>query len=195
MGPDGVATASLADPIGTTAHALGRGEEEPRKLLTALVEPLERLAPDSLALARTLLALGRLQRRRADAVAPFARAAALAERLAPESLLVARALTQSATVESDLPRREAILRRALGIQERLSPRSPETAVVLIRLASTVELAGEPARALELHERALAIVERSAPGTDWHARVLSAVGGYWSTQGDLVQAEREAAWPA
>lgn len=187
-GPDGLATASLADPIGTVAHGLGQGEDAPRQLVAALAAVQEQLAPESLALARSLLALGRLQRRRADAIQPYARALGLAERLAPDSLLAARALSFSAVTESDLPRRESLLRRALAIQERLAPETIETAVVLTRLAGNLDLTGEPARALEHHLRAVAIVERVAPGTESHGQALNGLGGYWSLHGDLVQAE-------
>jgi CHAT domain-containing protein/tetratricopeptide (TPR) repeat protein len=188
LGPDGVATTSLAEPLAHTRQRRGDVEAEVREQVGPLLAIAERSAPESIACARALLGFGRIQQEQESAQRLYGRAITLLERLAPDSMLFARVLTISGRIERDLEARLARFERALALLERLAPQGAEMASLLSGFATAADAHGDAARALELHRRGLALVERSAPGTRRHASGLSALGTYWLNRGDPAAAE-------
>lgn len=182
LGSDGLASAALAE-LTKLAGQLPRDER--RRRLEDAIALQERLAPDSLALTRSLETLawllgGAEQTRLAE------RALRLAERH-PDSLALARIVFVwgwNASQPDSIQR----YRRALAMQERLAPDSVSTAIVASFLGRRLADTGDVAAALPNLRRGLAIVERVAPDTADHAHVLNNLGLYWTDRGDLQQAE-------
>ncbi|HET9315734.1 MAG TPA: CHAT domain-containing protein [Vicinamibacteria bacterium] len=187
IAPASLATASLGEPIGIVAYAQGGAEDERDEVVAQAQATYEREAPDSVAHARALIALGWLQGHPKGRQS-FARALALVERLAPESLAAATVVRAAAWIEPDLERKTELNQRALRIQEDLAPDTREMVASLAAVAQATFQRGDVAEALEVHRRALALVERIAPGSARHAHTLNGLGVYWVQRGDLAQAE-------
>jgi tetratricopeptide (TPR) repeat protein len=183
LGPDSLAAAALAEP----AKVAGRIPRDERlKRLEHAIALQERLAPDSLALARSLATLGELVGGGDERERMVGRARRIAERH-PDSLALARILFSwgwSASTPDAIQR----FGRALAVQERLAPESAGAAIMASFLGRRLADTGDVTAGLANLERAVAIADRVAPGTVDHAHILNNLGLYWSDRGDLQQAE-------
>ena len=187
--PEGLAAAAAAGPPATIAYERGKDMDAHRRRLQDAQARQEKLAPRSLALARTLVALSGMLTAEADARPALERALALARELAPDSALEAAALVQLTTVTGDPPRKEEWARRALGIYERVEPEGAGVVSSLKQLGVVLARRGELGEA-EVHlTRALALQERLVRGTRQHASLLNYVANVRRDRGDLAEAER------
>lgn len=163
-------------------------------LLKQAVEIQRRLAPGSVALARSLTALGNVIRARSDfaGAAPLLReAVSILERLAPDSADFAVSLNNLANLrwrQGAPDEASALYSRALAILERTRPASTDAANSLMGIGITHYLGGRLAETEPYYRRALAIEERVSPGTAREARVLNNLGGLMYSRGDLLAAE-------
>jgi tetratricopeptide (TPR) repeat protein len=185
--PSSLATASLGEPIGIVAYAQGGPEDERDAIVADAQARIEKVAPESLANARALVALAWLQGHPKGRES-FARALAIAERLAPESLAAVGILRAAAWVEGDRPKRFALFERAARLQERFAPETKDMVSILSALGQEHFYRGEMAAALESHRRALELVGRIAPGSAREAHALNSMAIHWVLTGDLVQAD-------
>jgi CHAT domain-containing protein/Tfp pilus assembly protein PilF len=186
--PPSLARAALAERQTTVAYRRGKGMEETRPALKEALALVDRLAPRSLALVRTIHALGPVLDSEGESRALFERALGLAAELAPDSLLHAKTLQLMATVTSDPTRKLELARQALAMRERRAPESLEVVASLRQLAVLLNQQGQPGPAEEHLLRALALQERLAPGTQQHGRLLNAVALQAMDAGDLARSE-------
>jgi CHAT domain-containing protein len=186
--PDGVATAAAAAPPALRARSLGRNLSDARSELEAAAARLESLAPRSLARANVLRAYGWALDSRVAAREAFGQSLALAEELSPDSLVVARALYGLANA-IDEPERQLEMRlRSVDILERVQPDATELVSAYSVLGGTLRELGDLAGGRAWNERALALVERLAPDTEWHAMTLYNTAILHQSAGDLAGAE-------
>ena len=186
--PDSVARAAVAASIALLARSRGSGVAEARPDLVAATARLERLAPRSLALVRSLRALGWLAESGAEARELFAKALGLAEVLSPDGRDVALVLHGLATFTSEKEGLLELRQRVVRIQERLDPEGRDLASAYSVLAAAQHDLGDLAGAQQSHRRSLALVERSAPQTTYHAATLHNFARFCQMQGNLAQAE-------
>jgi CHAT domain-containing protein/Tfp pilus assembly protein PilF len=187
MDASSLATLALGEPIGIVAYAQRGPEDERDGLVSESAARLGVVAPESLAHARTLLALGWLQGRPTGEVT-FARALAIVERLAPASLTAAKALRTAAWIEEDENRQTELLERARRILERLAPRSFDLVAVLSAQGSQLYHDGDVDGADALHRRAIALAEDAFPGSRRLAHPYNNYASLLVLRGDLVQSE-------
>lgn len=187
LDPASLAAAALGEPIALVAYAQGGPEDQRDRIAADAQAAVERLAPDSILHARTLAALGWLQKH-PDAERSFARAQELVDRLAPASLAAATICRGSAWIEANADRRMELNRRALRIQEAIAPETLPMVSALSAMASSSSAVGDEASAGVFFERALELVERLAPGSAHHATVLNNMGTRALLHGDLAGAE-------
>jgi CHAT domain-containing protein len=155
----------------------------------------EKLAPNSLQVATTLLNLGTVARIRGDLAAAeryYQQALAIFENLAPNSLDVAGTLHNLGNVaysRGDLARAEQLFQQALAIFENLAPNSLDVAGTLNNLGNVAADRGDLARAEQLFQQALAIFENLAPNSLQMASTLHNLGNVAYSRGDLARAEQ------
>jgi CHAT domain-containing protein/tetratricopeptide (TPR) repeat protein len=188
MDPDGVATAAATAQPALLARALGRSLTEVRQELQAAAARLESAAPRSLARANVLRAYGWTLESRVAGREAFTQSLALAEELTPDGLAVARGLFGLASAIDEPERQAQMRRRSVDIHERVMPDSTELVSAYSILGGTLRELGDLANGKAWNERALALVERLAPDTEWHAMTLYNTAIIHQSAGDLAQAE-------
>ena len=166
---------------------LDRAAAEYRKAL----EIADREAPDGLAVAFVLQALGSVEEsadKRGAARDFYSRALILRQRTAPDSLVVAESLGALGRVGAETDAAEDLCGRALALSEGLAPDGLETAQALNDLGSLAFQRGDVATARRLHEKALGICRRADPGGLDTAASLYGLGNVAWRRGDLASAE-------
>jgi CHAT domain-containing protein len=153
----------------------------------------EKLAPDSVEVAKSLNNLGGVVRDQGDtakAEEHFARALSINKKLAPGGLEVAASFTNLGDVAShrrDFAQAEEYHRQALAIQEKLAPGSLAVGATLNNLSKVAKGRGDLAKAEEHDRRALAIQEKLAPGSLVEATTLFTLASNLLGLGQKVQA--------
>jgi len=154
----------------------------------------QKLAPKSLAAARSLLNLGHVALSRGDLTAAeehYRGSLELREKLAPGSLDVGGSLNNLGNVaysRGDLAAAEQYYRRALVIREKLSPGSLLFAASTNNLGLVAAKEGDLEAAEAYYRRALEIHEKLAPGRREVAVSLNNLGIVALERGDLAAAE-------
>ncbi|MCS7209846.1 MAG: tetratricopeptide repeat protein [Fimbriimonadales bacterium] len=163
LAPNSLDVAVTLNNLGNVALERGDLALAQRYLEQALAIK-ERLAPNSLTVATTLVSLGNVALERGDlalAQRYYEQALALFERLAPNSLDVAATLSNLGAValeRGDLALAQRYYEQALALFERLAPNSLTVATTLNNLARLKLIQRQPHVALQLLQRATAIVE-------------------------------------
>jgi CHAT domain-containing protein/tetratricopeptide (TPR) repeat protein len=188
---------AAADALFLGARALKRGNRhlaESRKLFEESLTIREKHAPESLAVADSLMGLGGVtydtRRDFEEAKSYLLRALAIRERLDLESLRTARILYRLgylAVTRGNLEEGRRYHERALALREKLAPDSIDVAASLAGLGIAIGSAGDLARAKEHYERALVIQERLTPDSVSLATLLNNFGYNAFRRGDLVAA--------
>jgi CHAT domain-containing protein len=156
-----------------------------------------KLAPDSLAMAKSLGDMGTVTRYpRGDnfsrAEEYYDQALAIQTRLAPNGVAVASTLNNLGIIawqRGDLVESERDLHRALDIENRLAPHSLLIADSLNELGNLTDLQGDPVKGEEYIQRALEIRRRLASGSRDVAQSLTDIASIAEEQKDLAKAER------
>lgn len=187
------AQSAIWEAIGTAFERQGRlGEAE--KAYQSLIAVRERVAGESVSVARALINLGVVAYARRDsarAETNFRRALALQETLAPDSLDLARSLNNLAILardRSDLATADSYHSRALVIREKLAPGSLDVARSLNNLGNVAWSRGELATAEIYYKRALAIQEQLAPASLDVSASHNNLGMVSLLRGELAAAE-------
>ncbi len=152
----------------------------------------QRTAPDSVAVAASLDALGRVATDRTSAEDLLGRSLAIWERLAPESLGAARALSDMGALqfqEGDLLVAGALHQRAFAIRRKLDPGGLDLASSLHWLGNVAWRRGDLASADDFHRKALAIRQSLSPDSPAVETSLNSLGNVAGTRKDLESAQR------
>ncbi len=152
----------------------------------------QRNAPDSVAVAASLDALGRLSTETEPAEDLYERSLAIWERAAPESLGTARVLSDLGELQfqrGDLLVAEALHQRAYAIRRKLDPGGLDLASSCHWLGNVAWRRGHLASAEDFHRRALAIRRSLAPDSEAVETSLNSLGNVAGTRKDLKSAER------
>ena len=150
--------------------------------------------PKSLAVARTLNALGVATAKRGDYAAAqdlLLQALAICEELAPGTVEVTNSLNNLGILarhRGDLAAAEAYLTRGEELQRRIAPDSSDRALFFQNLGNLAMSRGDPAKAEGFHRQALAIFEKTAPGGDGVTDCLSNLASVATLRGDLAAAD-------
>ena len=189
--PDSLAFAFLLDGLGEVEESV-ENLTEARDLYARALVIRQRLAPDSVAVASSLNALGRVAAERESAEELCIRSLSLWESLAPDSLEAARALNDLGALyfqRGDVVAAKRLHERALAICRRNEPEGLDFATSLYRLGNVAWRRGDLATAEDLHRRALAIRQTLAPGSAAVESSLNSLGNVAGTRKDLASAER------
>ena len=163
-------------------------------LLREAVEIQRKLAPASVALAKSLTSLGNVLRARSNfnEAAPLLReGTGILERLAPDTADLAVSLNNLASLlwrQGAVEEAAALYTRALGILERTKPASTDAAASVMGLGITYFRRGRLAEAELYYRRALELEARLSPGTAREARTLNNLGTLLYSRGALLEAE-------
>ena len=151
-------------------------------------------APQNLASARSLNALGVTTAKRGDYPAAeklLLQALAIREELAPETVEVTGSLNNLGILtrrSGDLAASEKYLTRGEELQRRLSPDSTDHALFFQNLGNLALARGDLQKAESLHRQALAIFEKAAPGGDGVTDCLGNLANLATERGDLATAD-------
>jgi CHAT domain-containing protein/Tfp pilus assembly protein PilF len=190
--PGSLAQAAALNDLGELFWAEGRLKEAKEQHQAAL-RLREALAPESLELAASLHAAGRmaLALTEPEAAPLTLRALALRQRLVPNGLSTARTLGNMSVVlrlEGDLAQAADMLERSLAIASAVDPVSPAVDVTLTNLGTLATLRGDSAGAEAYYEKSLALAEKRDPGGYQVGTNLINLGGVATLRGDLDAAE-------
>ena len=189
--PEGLVVAFLIERLGEVEESV-ENLTQARDLYARALAIRQRLAPDSVAVAASLNALGRVAAERELAEELCIRSLTLWERLAPESLEAARAFNDLGALyfqRGDVLAAQRLHERALAICRRNEPDGLDFATSLYRLGNVAWRRGDLASAEDLHRRALAIRKTLAPGSAAVESSLNSLGNVAGTRKDLAAAER------
>jgi CHAT domain-containing protein/Tfp pilus assembly protein PilF len=154
----------------------------------------EKLVPDGVDAARSLINWGLIAKYRGDYINAedrYRKALAIAEKLAPGSPLLAAVLNNLGNVASergDLDTAEDFFQRALAITEKTSPGTLDVARRLNNLGVVAFRRGDFQAAENHYRRALEIGEKLSPDNPAIADFLINLGGLAYRRGDLASAE-------
>ena len=163
-------------------------------LLRDAVAIQRKRAPGSVALAKSLSALGNVTRARFDlkTAEPLLREAVdMLGSLAPDTTDFAVSLNNLGNLrwrQGAIEEAATLYQRALPILERSEATARDAAVSIMGIGITLFLRGRLAEGEPYYRRALAVEERLAPGTARVARVLNNLGGLMYRRGALLDAE-------
>ncbi|MET0619973.1 MAG: CHAT domain-containing protein [Thermoanaerobaculia bacterium] len=189
--PEGLVVAFLIERLGEVEESV-ENLTQARDLYARALAIRQRLAPDSVAVAASLNALGRVAAERELAEELCIRSLTLWESLAPDSLEAARALNDLGALyfqRGDVLAAQRLHERALAICRRNEPEGLDFATSLYRLGNVAWRRGDLASAEDLHRRALAIRRNLAPGSAAVESSLNSLGNVAGTRKDLASAER------
>lgn len=187
------AAAQLLRDWGRSFQKRGAWDSSIERLQKAL-EMDRRTAPRSLAVARTLDAMGVTVARRGDYPAAdelLRQALAIREELAPGSSEVAWSLNNLGILtrhRGDLVKAEEYLTRGEALHRQLVPESADRALFLQNLGNLAWSRGDLKKAASLHRQALAIFEKADPGSEKVVSCLINLSSLLILRGDLSSAE-------
>ncbi|MEN3000413.1 MAG: CHAT domain-containing tetratricopeptide repeat protein [Armatimonadota bacterium] len=176
LAPDSLHVASSLHNLGNVAADRGnlalarRYYEQALRIHTCI-------AANSLDLANTLNSLGNTQKNLVSAQRYYEQALAILRRLAPDSVLMAGVLHNLGNVaygQGNFALAQRFYEKALTLYNRLAPKSLQVANTLNNLAQLALARNQPQQALQLLQRAVAIVENQRQTiTNPEARALFA----------------------
>jgi CHAT domain-containing protein/Tfp pilus assembly protein PilF len=159
------------------------------------IQECQKLGPETLAMARSLTALGQILYLTGDLNASqmyHQQALGIRQKLAPGSFDVGRSLVWLGDVaheQGDLTSAEKYALQALAIVEKLNPAGPEVAKVENTLGYVVSEKGDLANAEKWHLKALAIYQQLDPEGLDVGSTLNQLGIIKARGGDLEGADR------
>jgi CHAT domain-containing protein/Tfp pilus assembly protein PilF len=188
--PDGaLLVAATLDRLGELSHV--RGEmQRARELYAQAVELQQKVAPDSPAVASTVIDSSFVNAMALAHLLP--QALAIEERLAAPGETMAQAWTvlgAQAYNRGDVDAAQSFYRKAGELDQKLHPESERVARSLNNLAAVAGLRGDLAGADDMLRHATRILERLAPGSRRLATVFAVEAGIALRRGDLDEADR------
>jgi CHAT domain-containing protein/Tfp pilus assembly protein PilF len=174
-----------------------RGDlETAEALYRRALEIQQKLSPDSPSLAFSLSNLGIVLGQHgayAEAREYLRRSMDIEKKLIPGSLGVAASLEQLGRLEldagNDLDLAENLLRQALTKYQEKEPESLDASDIWRDLGEVATRRGHPREAIPLHQQALSLRHRFAPGTAAEAEALHLLGGAERRAGQIQEGTR------